>query len=145
MKKLLIFLMVCLFSIDCVAQKEFEHMKFMGIPITGKVSDFQKQLRKKGFRSIGRAKEYKIMKGTFDGQEAKLYIMYNKETKDVLSVNVNIPCHYENLAINMYKYYEKKLHEKYVNNNIASEEKSINREGYELTSYTIHNNGAKVK
>ena len=144
MKKLLIFLMACLFSLNCVAQEEIEHMKFMGIPITGKVSDFQKQLRKKGFRSIGRAKEFKIMKGTFDGQEAQLYIQYNKETKEVKGVCVIIPCHYENWAINMYNSYEKKLHEKYVNNNIAFEEKSIGDLGYEATSYNIYSKGKNI-
>lgn len=41
-------------------------------------------------------------------------------------------------------YYEEKLHEKYVNNNIASEEKSINREGYKVTSYNIHNKGSRI-
>ena len=46
MKKGLLMLFGCLFALAIQAQSE--HLKFMGIPLDGKINDFQSQLLKKG-------------------------------------------------------------------------------------------------
>lgn len=47
MKRFTSLIFAALFVIICQAQ--VEHLTFMGIPIDGKIKDFQKELKSKGF------------------------------------------------------------------------------------------------
>ena len=48
MKKLSLFLLVTLFVLPAIAQKE--HLKFMGIPLNGTITQFQNKLAAKGIK-----------------------------------------------------------------------------------------------
>jgi hypothetical protein len=47
-KRVILTCICCLFSLFLQAQTE--HFKFMGIPLNGKISSFDRELKKKGFK-----------------------------------------------------------------------------------------------
>lgn len=101
-----------LFVIICQAQ--VEHLTFMGIPIDGKIKDFQKELRAKGFvRTSARSKDKRIYNGSFSGYECKLFVTYNRNTSIVYSVAVFIPCRFKNLSELTYQNFKRDLIQKY--------------------------------
>jgi hypothetical protein len=120
MKKIGLLFLICLMSLTIQAQ--VEHFKFMGIPIDGKISVFEKQLKKKGFASDVRfkmlPKEYfsttRIYKGSFANEDdVSLVVNFDKNTKIVYSVNVIIECYSQNNMIKKYDEYESMYREKY--------------------------------
>ena len=70
---------------------KLEHLKFMGIPIDGKIKQFGKSLEKKGLRYYTKinSNQY-IYKGTFAGDEANIYAMYDIKSQIVYGVGVDI-------------------------------------------------------
>lgn len=86
MKKLIFTLIVILTSTLC-SQAE-EHLKFMGIPLTGNINSFQTKLEAKGCKidkyynrlaSVGS----RVFKGQFAGNDAQIIVFYNKQSKTV--------------------------------------------------------------
>lgn len=99
MKKFWVILFASLMSLSIQAQ--IEHMKFMDIPIDGKISAFQKQIKKKGFFPDRKfdmlPKEYfassRIYIGSFAGEDnAHLLVSFNNKTKIVYEAKVLIDC-----------------------------------------------------
>ena len=114
MKKLLFVLMFCMVSLIVHAQ-EVEHLQFMGIPIDGKIKDFQSQLSEKGFKRQSYSNDgTRKYNGVFSGEDVELHVAFDKQTKIVYRVAVLIPC-YRNSDIAEQKYfsYKNKLEDKY--------------------------------
>ena len=117
-------------------QAQVEHFKFMGIPIDGKISQFENQLKKKGFTPDPRfkilPKEYfstaRIYKGAFANEDnVTLVVKFDKNSKLVYSVNLIIDCYSENRMIEKYDEYESMYREKYegsIFQNVQTERKT---------------------
>lgn len=83
MKRLLSTLFCLLFAIASLAQNANDHLKFMGIPITGTITQFQAKLKTKGV--VIDTKEsskvnvgIRVFKGDFVGQKSRFYVYYSK-------------------------------------------------------------------
>ena len=120
MKKIGLLLMVCLMSLTIQAQ--VEHLRFMGIPIDGKISAFENQLKRKGFIPDPRfktlPKEYfstsRIYRGAFANEDnVTLVVKFDKNTKIVYDVNIIIDCSSQNGMREKYDEYESMYREKY--------------------------------
>lgn len=124
MKRLSIFLLLCFFAIASMAQ--VEHLKFMGISIDGKISAFQKELKKKGF-VLNELTKYlpknsfsdcRFYNGVFAGEYVDLVVYFDKETKIVNQTKVHIVCHSEYQVDKIYEKFYNSLKEKYDNDRI---------------------------
>ena len=86
MKKLILTLIIILTGTCCVQAQE--HLKFMGIPLTGNINSFQTKLKAKGFEVDKQINKYapvgtRIFKGLFAGENAQIFVFYNKKHKIV--------------------------------------------------------------
>lgn len=95
MKKLIFTLVVILTTVLC-AQAE-DHLKFMGIPLTGNINSFQTKLEAKGCKVDKYYNQYapegvRVFKGQFAGNNAQIIISYNKKDKTVYRAKVAIQC-----------------------------------------------------
>lgn len=85
MKRLLSALFCMLLVVAAFAQNANEHLKYMGIPITGTISQFQSKLAAKGVRYDQKSSSMinggvRVFKGTFAGNKATiLYITMPKQ------------------------------------------------------------------
>lgn len=90
-KGLILTVLLQLLAINMIAQSS--HMKFMGIPINGTISQFQTKLISKGFTYDQRASSLiksptRIFNGYFAGENSQLYVYYNERNKVVYEVKV---------------------------------------------------------
>jgi hypothetical protein len=92
---------------------QIEHMKFMGIPIDGKINDFRKKIEKKGLVYYTKASNFYVYKGIFAGDVANVFLLFENSTKKVYGVGVNIDCYSESTARDTYWRYVRNLKEKY--------------------------------
>ena len=98
MKRLLLFIVSSFWALSSMAQ--IEHMRFMGIPLDGKISVFQKELKKKGFEKNELTKYLspkmlsgtRIYKGIFADEIVDLIVYFDKDTKIVNRARVIIDC-----------------------------------------------------
>lgn len=110
MKKVLLMLLGCLFALAIQAQSE--HLKFMGIPLDGKINDFQSQLLKKGctldnfLMKYGGPKGSRFYEGSFAGNSAKIVVFFNEKTKKVYRAKAIISTYSEDQV--KQKYFEMK-------------------------------------
>ena len=115
MKKISLFCIGCLFSI--LLQAQSEHLKFMGIPLDGKISAFHKEMKKKGF-SLDEIEGRKlhgiyIYNGVFAGEKSQVFVYYDDKTKIVYRAGVIITCYSKETVINKYENSRDMLEEKY--------------------------------
>ncbi len=119
MKKIMLLLLTCLFAfpILSVAQGQ-EHLKFMGIPLDGTITQFQAKLQAKGVNydtqgskvlSVGT----RAFRGTFSGKKAFIYVYYNEKTKVVYRAKAVVHSTDEDIADNSYYYFVGMLKQKY--------------------------------
>lgn len=95
-----------------------EHMKFMGIPLTGTITQFQNKLTAK---SITYDKEFsshleagiRAFNGVFAGEKAQIFIYYNVSTKIVYKARVSIACENATICSNKYETMKSMLYQKY--------------------------------
>ena len=84
MKKLFVLFVVSLFAFMANAQ---EHMKFMGIPLDGTISNFNSKLLSKGIKvhpnNSHASTGQKWYVGTFFGEDAEIYVYFNPKTQIV--------------------------------------------------------------
>lgn len=80
-----------------VCEANGQHLKFLGIPLDGQISEFDKQLQKKGYKrdysdddAVGR----KVYDGSFLGEKAKIVVYYNEKLNKVYSAKA----YYSNLS-----------------------------------------------
>ena len=110
MKKGLFMLLGCLFVLAIQAQSE--HLKFMGIPLDGKINEFHSQLLKKGctldeiLMKYGKPKGEKVYEGPFAGNSAKIVVFFNEKTKNVYRAKAVISAYSEEQV--KQKYFEMK-------------------------------------
>ena len=115
MKKLLSFLFAVFVILS--AQAQSEHLKFMGIPLDGKISAFNKELQKKGFTldefAGKRLDGTYIYNGIFAGERAQVFVSYDDKTKIVYQAAVVIKSYSKELVISKYEDMRDMLEEKY--------------------------------
>lgn len=109
MKKLLSIVVMLLCCLSMSAQ---EHIKFMGIPVDGTPAQFEQKLIAKGFKhKLTHDTGYRIVSGTFSGQECYVYINCNA-AKIVDYVAVCI-INGKSQTLRMFESFEEKLDRKY--------------------------------
>ena len=86
MKKSIILLIISIVAL-CIPMQA-QHMKFMGIPITGTITQFQSKLTAKGVKYDKASSQLlpsgvRAYSGTFAGEDAKIYVYYNTTSKVV--------------------------------------------------------------
>lgn len=117
MKKVLLIFFSCLFAFAIQAQSE--HLKFMGIPLDGKIKDFHSQLKKKGCTIdkytmfFGKPKGKRIYEGSFAGSDAMIAVFYNEKTKMVYRAKAVIETYSEEQVKQKYSEIKSMLMDKY--------------------------------
>lgn len=73
MKKLILFLLITMMQLTSFAQSK-QVTKFLNIPVDGTVAAMKSKLKAKGFQEVGD----NTFKGSFDNEDAQLYLAENK-------------------------------------------------------------------
>ena len=114
-KRVILTCICCLFSLFLQAQTE--HFKFMGIPLNGKISSFDRELKKKGFKLDDFAsktlKGSYMYKGIFAGEKSQVLVSYDEKTKIVYQACVIITHFTKESAITNYRSMCDMIEEKY--------------------------------
>ena len=92
------FMLLFLLIMSCGVYAQMEHMQFLGIPIDGKISAFQKELKKMGFVSNDIAKDIpkegsmdcRMYKGSFAEELVDLAVFYDRNSKMVIQTKVKM-------------------------------------------------------
>lgn len=66
-----------------------EHLTFKGIPITGSVESFTKQMESKGFTYLTEVEGGRVFEGKFAGQYAATFVLFSPKTRVVWKVVVS--------------------------------------------------------
>lgn len=145
MKKDTLFIIACLISIAIQAQSlemfkqdPAEHLKFMGIELTGSISSFHKKLLAKGLTVSPKSKEQPVgvrtFDGTFSGEKAEIIVWYDPQSKEVYRANAIISRDKKNMVEQLMENMENKLDMKYGTNYKVSEE-AEDDDGYKFTKH----------
>lgn len=107
MKRLLSTLFCLLLVVAAFAQNAYGHLRFMGIPITGTIAQFQVKLVAKGctydkVASSSITVGTRAFKGYLAGNKVDIYAYYNTQTKIVYRVKAVINGLSEDLATQKY-------------------------------------------
>jgi hypothetical protein len=119
MRKIIFVSIFCLISLCSHAQEQKEHLKFMGIPLNGKISVFHNQLLKKGarynetFSKYSQSNGVRLYNASFAGEEAEIFVYHNKKTKIVYRAKAVIEQRSEDLIELKYKNIKELLIKKY--------------------------------
>lgn len=87
MKKVILFICL-LFSVSCIYSQN--HLKFMNIPIDGKLSLFVKKLKEQGYTQIEKDDNSYFLKGKFAGEDVFLRAVGSVKTETIWKVIVTI-------------------------------------------------------
>jgi len=94
-----------------------DHLKFMGIPITGTINHFQQKLIAKGCKISDRNKYAsagkRMFSGSFSGEQAEICIFYDRNTKIVYRAKAILLRISKNTATDKYDSFKYKLTQKY--------------------------------
>lgn len=95
-----------------------QHLKFMGIPLTGTITQFQQKLAAKGVTydktaSARSDKGTRIFKGSFAGSEATIVVWYDVNTKIVHGAKAYYECYSTKSRDNKYDELKSMLETKY--------------------------------
>lgn len=117
MKKILLTLCCMLFAIATIAQTN-NHIKFMGIPLTGTIAQFQAKLVAKGctynkVASSSISNGTRAFKGTFVGNKVDIYVYYDIKTKIVYRTKAVVSGVSEDFAEQEYSKMKDLLSQKY--------------------------------
>lgn len=141
MKKLRVVItafMLCVFTLALNA----EHLKFMGIPITGTITNFQTKLQAKGITLKKNSNSYptgiRAFHGVFAGKDCEILVWYNHRTKIVYRVIAVTDCPSLETAHSTFYYFKNLLIQKYDGQALTSDmiEDSTNDE-YEFDMMVI--------
>lgn len=118
MKK--IFVTLFLLILSCGVYAQTEHMKFMGIPINGSISNFQQKLEAKGVKldkliSPQLPVGMRVYDGVFSGERARIYVYFDEKTKTVYRAKAVIENITKGNAENKFEKFASMLKEKYIN------------------------------
>lgn len=160
MKKLIMLWLFTIISIVGLAQNTTKHLKYMGIPINGTITQFQAKLIAKGcvhdkLTSNSLGVGCRAFKGNFIGNKVTIFVYYDENTKVVYRVKSVISKISENIADQKYEYIKNMLLQKYgmtysnYGEQTGKESFSILVEGkllnpkMDLTSLPLSSNGFK--
>lgn len=137
MKKSIILLTMCLLAYFLPMQAE--HMKFMGIPLTGTITQFQSKLQAKGMKYDKTTSQLfpagiRAFKGSFAGEKADVYVYYDPTTKIVYRAKAVVGYYSESLCEQKYDEMKSMLSTKYSD----AYETSDYREGHEVYHYVTY-------
>lgn len=137
MKKILS-LIVCMLM--CLSIQADEHLKFMGIPLDGTITQFQAKLAQKGVThdvagSKGVSAGCRIFKGTFSGKKAQLFVYYDEKTKIVYRAKAVMETTDRSISDNDYDYFVRMLSEKYFEANKSTDK----QDGFDAVTFLIPN------
>lgn len=94
-----------------------QHMKFMGIPLNGTISEFTAKMKAKGaIISPGNSVSgpgCRYFNGTFFGEKANFYVYYNPSTKIVYRAKAVITSTYFDYVKNIYDEIKRVIQNKY--------------------------------
>ena len=146
MKKSIILLILCLFAISLPMQAE--HMKFMGIPLTGTITQFQSKLQAKGVKYDKTNSQLfpagiRAFKGNFAGEKADIFVYYDPSTKIVYRAKAVVGYYAESQCEQKYEEMKSMLSTKYSD----AYETSDYREGHEVyhyVTYELKNEDVKI-
>ena len=160
MKKIIMLWLFAIISIVGIAQNTTEHLSYMGIPITGTITQFQAKLQakrcsldKQTSNSLGVG--CRAFKGNFIGNKVTIFVYYDENTKVVYRVKSVISKISENSNDQKYEYIKNMLLQKYgmtysnYGEQTGKESFSILVEGkllnpkMDLTSLPLSSNGFK--
>lgn len=118
MKKIIMLWLFAIISIVGIAQNTTEHLSYMGIPITGTITQFQTKLQakrcsldKQTSNSLGVG--CRAFKGNFIGNKVTIFVYYDEKTKVVYRVKSVISKISESIADQKYEYIKNMLLQKY--------------------------------
>lgn len=118
MKKIFILWLFAMISIASLAQNTTEHLSYMGIPITGTITQFQSKLQAKGCSldkmvsgslSVG----CRAFKGNFIGNKVTIFVYYDEKTRVVYRVKSVVGNVSESIAEQKYNQIKNMLLQKY--------------------------------
>ena len=117
MKKTIMLWLFAIVSIVSFAQNTTEHLKFMGIPINGTITQFQSKLLAKGC-TLNRVSNTlpigcRAFRGNFIGNKVEIYVYYDEKTKTVYRTKAVISGTSEDLADQKYNEFKDMLIKKY--------------------------------
>ena len=139
MKKIVYLLFALLTTLSVNAQNE--HLKFMGIPLTGTITAFQSKLTAKGISydksaSANSKAGVRCFKGLFSGENAYIYVYYNEKTKIVYRAKAVIKYDDEDVAQRKFSRFSSMLKEKYITGTANDTE----QDGYPALSIRVLGN-----
>lgn len=116
MKKSIVLLIVSILFISISAQAE--HLKFMGIPLTGTITQFQQKLVAKGITYNKKASAAapigtRFFSGKFAGSKAEIIVWYDADTKIVYGAKAVYECHSTTIRDSKYNELKPLLSTKY--------------------------------
>lgn len=118
MKRQIVLWLLAIVSIVGFAQNTTEHLKFMGIPINGTITQFQSKLLAKGCTLDREMSRYlpvgqRSFKGQFIGNKADIVAFYDEKNKIVYRAKVIISGFSEDMADQVYTKIKNLLFQKY--------------------------------
>ena len=136
MKKSIILLIISIVALGIPMQAQ--HLKFMGIPLTGTITQFQSKLTAKGVKydkALSRELPAgsRAFTGTFAGEKANIFVYYDPSTKIVYRAKAAIGCDTEGICDYKYDELKSMLSSKYMD----AYEESGYQEGHESYLYVI--------
>lgn len=127
MKKTAIFFICLLFSILVNAQND--HLKFMGIPLNGTISQFQVKLQNKGLiydvESSKRFAPDKKFNGFFAGEKCNVYVYCNIKSKVVYRAKAVAEREELKDINNLLNKFKEMLENKYINAEVKEDKKEL--------------------
>lgn len=146
MKRILSTLFFLLLVVASFAQNNGDHLKFMGIPLTGNITQFQSKLIAKGctldkISSANALNGLRIFNGSFAGNKVKIIVFYNPQNKIVYRAKALLDGVSEDRAEQEYYKIKSLLSQKYGSDYMETSE----NEGREACSFpSLKTNGQYV-
>jgi hypothetical protein len=139
-KSLLTIVFFLLFYTLTANSQEQSHMTFMGIPLTGTITQFQAKLAAKGVAydaTTSRSLDVgtRFFKGTFSGKKASIYVYYNEKSKVVYRAKAVISSTDNDVFENNYNYFVNMLSQKYYD----AEVNKGTQNNHETVTYLVPN------
>lgn len=145
MKKSFYIIVFILVSTFAAYSQEQPHMAFMGIPLTGTITQFQAKLATKGVAydaATSRSLDVgtRFFKGTFSGKKASVYVYYNEKSKVVYRAKAVISSTDNDVFENEYKYFVNMLSQKYY----SAEVQRGTQDSHETVTYMVPNDETAI-
>ena len=131
------FILITLFLVAFCCPVQAQHLKFMDIPVTGTITQFQSKIEAKGVKYDKTTSNLfpagtRAFKGTFAGEKAEIYVYYDPSTKIVYRAKAVVTCETASICENKYQEFKSLLSSKY-----NCFEQIGDLEGHESNTYVI--------